>query len=58
MLRITTKQRSNDWIAFLTDWPATREVGRTEQEALGRLVITLALTWGMVELVREDVAAS
>lgn len=40
-ITICTRQRIDDWIAELADNPSTWEVGRTESEAIGKLVITL-----------------
>jgi hypothetical protein len=41
-MRINTEQRSNDWIAFLNGDRKKWEAGRTESEAIGRLIISHA----------------
>ena len=51
-MRITTRRRSGDWIAFLTDQPAIWDAGRTEFEAIGRLILSLT-THGLVDLIRD-----
>lgn len=54
-LRITTKRRSGDWIAFLTEQPAVWDAGRTELEAIGRLIMSLT-AYDVVELTQEGAA--
>lgn len=41
---IQVKQRSSDWIAYLTSQPKIWECGDTQIEAIGKLVISLTRT--------------
>lgn len=38
---ISTHERSDDWIAFLTDDPAVWEAGETEAQAITKMIVTL-----------------
>jgi hypothetical protein len=38
---VLTQKRADDWIAFLRVTPAVWDAGRTEAQALGKLLITL-----------------
>lgn len=42
MIVIITEKRAVDWVAYLKDKETTWEAGRTEAEAVGKLVITIS----------------
>ena len=55
-MNITMTKRGDEYIAALTEEPGIWQVGPTEVEAIGRLMVALA-AMGKIQLVRENYAA-
>ena len=55
-MNITLTKRGDEYIAALTEEPGIWQVGSTEVEAIGRLMVALA-AMGKIQLVRENYAA-
>lgn len=55
-MNITMTKRGDEYIAALTEEPGIWQVGSTEVEAIGRLMVALA-AMGKIQLVRENYAA-
>lgn len=57
-LDIVTEQRADDWIAYTNEHgPCTWESGRTEVEAIGKLVVTLSSDPRVAPRNRDNIAA-
>lgn len=54
-MNITLTKRGDEYIAALTEEPGIWQVGSTEVEAIGRLMVALA-AMGKIQLLRENYA--
>jgi hypothetical protein len=50
---ILTRERASDWKAWLADNPKVWEAGKTEAEAVGKLIISASSIIG-VTVIREE----
>jgi hypothetical protein len=50
MLSITIQQRETDYLVFLTHEPSLNRVGKTIAEAIGKLILSLAVS-GRIDLI-------
>jgi len=54
-VKIIVRKRTDDWVAFLEGRAATWESGRTQEEAIGKLVITYAACWATIWPIKIEV---
>ena len=51
-MEIKTRKRNEDWIAYIAEREETWECGSTEEESIGKLVVTIREAWSDIMKVK------